>query len=610
MSPRFIPELFFFTLAAAACNNVVLREDAPDTDATGSTGSDSTTDASTSDSSTTADPPVETTTADPGTTGVGEPPDGCEELQTTITAILETHCYGCHAGGQASGGFAVADDLTAMFAEGYLIRGVPGASPVYRQVADGVMPLGGPPLPADQVALLGEFIADCTDDPGLPGPNEPPACVDSNDPISSDAVIAAIKADIASLDLVTAPSVRYLDMTYLHNLGYCDDQIEAWRLALSKAINSLSRGPLIIQPIGLEPERTIFRVDLRDYKWTPELWAEIVAANPYAITYESTDAQFIRSLTGADVFVQAAEWFLDATVQPPLYHKILDIPATRQELEQRFNIDVAANIASEQVSDLGEVVRAGVYDSGVSAHNRVFECHRFPDANNREYCLSHDFKSNEDKADIFGHPLDFAADGGEVIFTLANGLQGYMIVDAAGQRLNVAPIEVVADVEHGGEPVINGLSCMGCHTAGMRLRGDEVGPVVEASAEFPDTIREAVRNLYSKPQDGPDEMEVRLTELQRRFLKSLEATGAPERIANQEPISAIHEVFDDDVNFARAAAEFGVSEKELLKQLSGLEGLELLDQKPVARATFTDNFAINACRLNRGTTPACLTTPP
>ncbi|PCC69449.1 hypothetical protein SAMN02745121_08948 [Nannocystis exedens] len=48
--------------------------------------------------------------------------------------------------------------------------------------------------------------------------------------------------------------------------------------------------------------------------------------------------------------------------------------------------------------------------------------------------MSHDFANNQGTSNIFAHPLDFEADGGEIIFSLPNGMQGYMIVDAAGSR--------------------------------------------------------------------------------------------------------------------------------------------------------------------------------
>lgn len=544
-------------------------------------------------------------TGDDATTG-----GDCEAQRVAAGQIFAQSCSGCHAGGATKGGFGVADDIDAMIAGGYIVRELPEQSPVFQRIASGEMPMNAPPLSEAVVAQIRSFIATCTgldNEDALPGLSEPPACVGAAEPLSVASGLAAMKADMATIDLVAAPRIRYIDLSYLDNAGYCDDQIEGRRLALVKTLNSVSRGQDLIPPHPINPERTIFRIDLSHYKWTPELWDLTVEADPYAIAYQFADAEFVRQLTGADVFVQPGEWFIDAIARPPLYHALLDIPATQQELEARFGIDVAANVAEEEELDVGGVVRAGVFSSGVSENNRAFECHRFPEADNRYYCVSHDFASNEGFKDIFSHPLDFVPDGGEIIFTLANRLQGYMVANKAGARLDVAPLEIVADVEHGGEPVQNGLSCMGCHTAGMRIRGDEVWPAVMDNINFPADVRQRVENLYAAPgvAEEPDEMEALLREIQGRFLAALDELGVPERIGGEEPTAAVHVAFDLDVTLSRAAAEFGIPESELLTHLGDLEGLELLDKKPVDRPTFQLHFAANACAMNLGVTKAC-----
>lgn len=63
----------------------------------------------------------------------------------------------------------------------------------------------------------------------------------------------------------------------------------------------------------------------------------------------------------------------------------------------------------------------------------------------------------------------FEHDGGEIIWSLPNGLQGYMLVKGNDERIDVGPAEVVFDPNsHGGSFLItNRISCMGCHRNGM-----------------------------------------------------------------------------------------------------------------------------------------------
>ena len=64
-------------------------------------------------------------------------------------------------------------------------------------------------------------------------------------------------------------------------------------------------------------------------------------------------------------------------------------------------------------------------------NNRVVERHA---SRYGAYWKSYDFAGNTGTQNIFTHPLDFTQDGGEIIFNLPNGLQGYLIVDASGER--------------------------------------------------------------------------------------------------------------------------------------------------------------------------------
>ena len=60
------------------------------------------------------------------------------------------------------------------------------------------------------------------------------------------------------------------------------------------------------------------------------------------------------------------------------------------------------------------------------------------------YWRSYDFATNAGKQNIFTHPLTFTPSGGEIIFNLPNGLQGYLLVDGRGSRIDDAPIAIVS----------------------------------------------------------------------------------------------------------------------------------------------------------------------
>ena len=127
------------------------------------------------------------------------------------------------------------------------------------------------------------------------------------------------------------------------------------------------------------------------------------------------------------------DWFIATASTPPLYHELLSLPLTDRDLETRLEVDVARNITNAPGV---RVWRAGFNNSGVSTNNRVVERHT---SRYGAYWKSYDFAGSVGAQNILTHPLNFTHDGGEVIFNLPNGLQGYYLANASGFRLDDAP---------------------------------------------------------------------------------------------------------------------------------------------------------------------------
>ncbi|MBZ5712719.1 c-type cytochrome [Nannocystis pusilla] len=527
----------------------------------------------------------------------------CGQLRANVKGLFTEKCAGCHANGATQGGLGTVTDLDSLIEDGLVFTGNAADSVLYRRLSaeTGYMPQGGDRLAADELATVQDWIDDCTpiDTPeGAPSVVTPPGCTD-NEPISTEAVLDAIRIDVAGLDLDRAATTRYLTFTHLHNAGYCEEQLDGYRHALAKLINHLSFGPDIITPVAIDPQRTIYRIDLIDYEWTAELWGHIVDVNPYSLIYEDQSAEVVQALTGAPVFSIVGDWFIDAASRPPLYHAILGIPETRGELEAQLGVDIEANLDREKELDAADVVRAGMQTSGVSRNNRVIERHEIPGSNYRGYWLSYDFASNSDPQapkDILANPLDFVQDGGEIIFTLPNGLQGYMIVGADDRCLDSAPAEIVSDHESPVSPIVtNGVSCMGCHSEGMRLAVDDVRPYVESKpTAFPAAEREQILRLYGTREEFDAAQQRDIV----TFVNATAETGAPRLVGGKEPVIAIHEAFDRDIAARRAAAEFGFTLDEVISDFGALTGLDKLPNAPVDRKVFQDNFCANAAALN------------
>ena len=381
-------------------------------------------------------------------------------------------------------------------------------------------------------------------------------------------------------------------MTHLYNAGEPPSILQEYRKGLSKLVNSLSWGSVVTNPQPIDPEGTILYIDLRHYEWDAnDAWTTIESEYPYHIAFDAPTqnglkAQLSRLQTEmkADIPSVHADWFIAKASLPPLYHDILSLPFTDRELETRLEVDVIRNILNAPGV---RVWRAGTNNSGVSNNNRVIERHT---SRYGAYWKSYDFAGSVGTQNIFTHPLSFTHDGGEVVFNLPNGLQGYYITNATGFRLDDAPINIVSNPAASDPTVRNGLSCFGCHTEGVKTFEDEVRSVIESNTT-PAYDKEQALRIYVEQS----KMDVHLQADMNRYQAALEATGGG--FGDIEPISRFHEVYQGPVNLAYAAAVVGLEPQVFLEKIRvnrGLQniGLLVLDSEngSMKRDTWTSNF--------------------
>ena len=355
--------------------------------------------------------------------------------------------------------------------------------------------------------------------------------------------------------------------------------------------NSLSWGFEIRNPVPIDPAETIFYIDLRHYEWnTNEAWTQIEAEYRYSIEFDlETQAGLLEKLTNlraemnCEVPFVHVDWFLGTASLPPLYHDILDLPETDRELERDLDVNVARNIESAPGV---HVRRAGFKESGVSNNNRVVERHT---SRYGAYWKSYDFAGNIGTQDILTHPLSFTHDGGEVVFNLPNGLQAYYVSDDLGNRIDEAPITIVRNLAASDPTVRNGLSCIGCHTEGMKTFEDEVRAVFEKQPDS--AIKAQVLRLYVEKS----EMDAYVADDTQRYREALEKTGGV--FGGIEPVSRFYEAFHGPLDAPHAAAAVGLEVEVFLKEIREKQSLQnlglagLLNDGNVKRDTWTEQFS-------------------
>ena len=509
------------------------------------------------------------------------------QLAQDTYAIFEASCLNCHG---ADGAFreTLLMEHSELIDGGTVVPGNPDASELYKRLLgpteNGVqMPFGQQPLPAQSIDTIRRWI--------LAGaPEWTTTRITDSRFISPAEVLTSIETHLTSLEPFDRAFARYFTLTHLYNAGETTEILREYRKALNKLVNSLSWGSGITNPHPIDPQATIYYIDLRHFEWdVNDGWTKIEAEYPYHIAFDTQTAlrnqlERLQTQMKTDIPSVHIDWFIATASTPPLYHDLLSLPLTDRDLETRLEVDVARNLVNAPGV---RVWRAGFNNSGVSTNNRVVERHT---SRYGAYWKSYDFAGSVGTQNILTHPLNFTHDGGEVVFNLPNGLQGYYLVNASGFRLNDAPINIVSNPAASDPTVRNGISCIGCHTEGMKTFEDEVRSVIESNPN-PNYNKAQALRLYVEKSD----MDALLEKDMEKYRAALAATGGT--FGGVEPVSRFHEAFQGPVDAAYAAAVVGLETETFLERVrenTGLQnvGLLALDNASgsVQRDTWTSSF--------------------
>jgi hypothetical protein len=130
---------------------------------------------------------------------------------------------------------------------------------------------------------------------------------------------------------------------------------------------------------------------------------------------------------------------------------------------------------------------------------------------------------------------------GEIIFSLPNGLQAYMLTGFGSQHRYDAVASVARDSRREDKLVINGESCITCHAKGLNVRKDEVRPAFERNAaSFDAATLSSLRQLYPEPSV----LEQVFAQDNAKFAQALKALGFSH--VTIEPVGATIQIFKDD----------------------------------------------------------------
>jgi hypothetical protein len=383
-----------------------------------------------------------------------------------------------------------------------------------------------------------------------------PAC---GNIIAPEDAISLMAADVGRITpRQRRTGTRYLTLTNLHNSCVDRESLNVFRQGAAKLINSLSRAADVVRLEPIDPDGTILRVNIEDIGWTSKDWDDLLAVYPYRTQPSDQFVTALEAATGTKLPYIRADWFAFSASRPPLYGKLLKLPATFQALAKEQSVDVDANIKNFVAQ------RAGFQKSGVSRNNRLIERHP---SRNGYFWTSYDFAGNKANQSLFEHPLGpsgndaFKHDGGETIFSLPNGFQAYYLNKADGAPLDKGPTNIVQDPGRRDFQVTNGISCIGCHEYGMRKAKDEIRAAVLTGRDFNRQTRETVDALYP-PIEKMDRI---IDGDAERFANAMRRAGLDMKLhlGGVEMTNALSDRYEANVDLVAAAGELGVTADQL-----------------------------------------------
>jgi len=547
------------------------------------------------------------------------------ELGKEVKAILEQNCARCHSGPTGSGDMNYILNLQELVKNDKIVPGIKEDSQLYVRMQQQSMP------PAfertqrptfGQIDQVGQFIDELPKDLF----NTDATC--KTVPfIELDDQIALMAQDVQKLDAKDQPFTRYLTITYSSNAGGCEGErkeLERQRFALFKSINSVSTNNIVGKPEPIDEANTIYRIDIRDYNWDRQIdllddgiagapgtvlfddaWDAIVAGvGAFAVPYTGDQADDLNADTATEVPFLPVNAFIQATEFGDLYYSLIGAKANLFDFEKDvLLIDTKAEIADDNL------LRGGFSNSGVSKQERVLNRFDQGTANGYAYWISFDFDGGSGNEagnglvlglaneSIYQNPIDFKFTGGEAIFNLPNGFQGYYVANAAGKRLNEAPVGIVIDPAQNNGLVTNGASCHSCHNAGMITFTDTVRQfVLENKNIFDNATYEAVMNQYPTPQKFQAAMDQDSALHVNAVVKSGIPKGTPDAVSRTYLDFQL-----GNVTATIAAGELQVPKEVLLDTLRDLDPRLANLSKPdgyVDRDIFTDTFVDSLCQLH------------
>lgn len=428
-----------------------------------------------------------------------------------VRALFSSKCQSCHGGGGlGSNKFSNILSASELLANGITSKlGQPEDTVLYQSLIRAVlpMPLGGVPFVQYELNAVKKWIAD-----GSPDFYEDPPPGNGLEFVAYGDLVLCMSQSLSRVNQRDQPFQRFLTLGHIAD----SNRIIQFNRALagtSKGLNSISFESILTDPVKVDPNGIVLRIDIRDFGLNSANWKELEKIYPYGVAYFDDglfrlQEDFLSQATKTDRPHFRSDWFLTQIMQAPLYNEFLfdgQVKNTK-DLLRFLGVDELRQLLD------GDLRRWGIRGpTGVANFNRVLErmnvnyggfigekyLYRSFDfgsdnAANFQNIFATPFRALDLQAGLHSNKL-FRHDAEEWIGSLPNSLQFYGLFDGAGRAIDEASVNLVFDPRNVGSgivgsgasgAVVNGVSCAGCHSQGMNFSDNTLLPTMKFTADF------------------------------------------------------------------------------------------------------------------------------
>jgi len=358
----------------------------------------------------------------------------------------------------------------------------------------------------------------------VPAPSIPQKLPEEKAPPLKEGVSGFIRFDQQEEAMIQAvqalPEFERLQTRFV----ICSDQYNAFGLksvkecrdGVVKAINSISSEREIADVKSIGPAGSIMQVRLNDFGLNAAKWVLIENNDDFKFQSETIRGRTLQFLTGAiRPFINGHNFAETALVKA--YYGLTETPATFAE----FQVQIGANIQQDFDNRDPEVILFGMNESVITTNRQFRLIHRSPSLDGFLWCTNDTNDVAVPPINVDGQLINtknlleapfpifarsqktFTQDAGECIYTRRNGMLGYALFDAAGNRQDAAPTNIVQDTasaSRGLSGTINTRSCFRCHATGFVPIKDSIGNHIAANTSF-NALDKQLGRIFFKSAD-------------------------------------------------------------------------------------------------------------